>query len=794
MRSPDRVRLDEVVARALTALVLLVASGFAGVGPAAAQSSFLDEFGPFVLERIDRDRWVHTGQHPGFVPFDSVRNSIHLDGWLSPASGGRRTLRMRLRNVGASHYGELTNRTVSITVDRPPFHLGAGELEPEDERARAHTRRRSLQGPGALQNLPAARFWEVPFVVPPEPLGPGVSWSDTLSFVADPGEGLWEMLEGVWHGEVLGDTVIGGRSLPLVRTVAEVRYRTRELHRDNAHEAPLEVERDVAGTLSGRAAVDTAIGVRAAGADTARLSGTAVLRTGDGRAFTSPVRYERERVWLLRDSTVWAEVQDSLRAEAARRRTGVMGLPPTPLEERLWEGEPALVDSMFQALADAEDPNERRAVGLMLRRADAVDAAGLTAEERIRQIRWEEGDTAGIIAEENVGIWSSRPMTERRLALLLPYLDDIGRLWEIGMLPDRVYGALAEWMLQATPILEPDPSRWGCEPAACERIIGLLDVAREPGLRDVALVGAFARDPAAWYEEILERAEAGSIPARRAAWLGAGAAHTSAMRRGRPVPEPGASWEHWLEWLGGQVRWHPVHRTALEFYAARTGRDPVQELRERWPLEGDSARFVVGTILREMNALPEPGAEELAELFLSGSALEVQAAQFGIGARVRREGEPLAETLLLELLPPLLDSIAARGDAPWSAAHEAVREAAGGRLIHPVSVNYHGVRGIPIFVLEEGIPEEVLDRLPQPFQRIDREAWEARPHRAGGALVTLRPAMQWEDFVSLDWHWRVFEARAPDEAPSGYAGSGGLTLLRTPEGGWRVVVIRAGIS
>lgn len=109
--------------------------------------------GPFVLERVVHDRWVHAGQHPGFVAFDSVRHSIHLRASTSNVLNGTRTLTMRLQNLGANLSLDLTNRTRNATIDQPPYTYSRYD----DYRARAEMRRRRLHGQaaGSVRAVPA---------------------------------------------------------------------------------------------------------------------------------------------------------------------------------------------------------------------------------------------------------------------------------------------------------------------------------------------------------------------------------------------------------------------------------------------------------------------------------------------------------------------------------------------------------------------------------------------------------------------------------------------------------------
>jgi hypothetical protein len=756
---------------------------------AAAQPVTGEAGSPFVLERVVQDRWLHGGQHPGFVAFENVRSSTHLRHSVTGGVSRNRSLQMRLQNIGARYFMSPTYRLLVATIDQPPVTYTANE----DARQREDSRRRRLRGNGALQNLPESRFWEVPFALPATPLARGTSWTDTLSYVADPGEGLWESLSGVWHHEVVGDTVMDGRRLPLVRTTAEVHYRSRELERDYALTNAFGIERDVAGTIIGHAAVDTAVGVRATGADTTRLHGTATLHSSDGRSFTSPVRYERQRTWLLRDSTAWAVVQDSLQEERRRQSTGMLMLPGSTLAERLRGGDQAGVDSLLTEWRDTADPNVRVELeGLLLRWA-ATDAAARGAlQQRLNALRLQAGDSAGVIATELQTLNRRERLTAERLELLLPYLDDIGRLWQIGVLPRFEYTELGTTVLQSSPVLRHDPAQWLCEPAACDALTRLLDSAAEPRLRDVALVGAFAREPERWYDRLVQRAEGGSVIAQRAVLVADGVGSTWPAGPQLPMPEAGADWRRWLAWMGGTVRWERSHMDAMRMYAARTGRDPVAELLDRWPTAEDSARLVFGAILRGVDALDPATADELRRMIVSGSAAEHQVATRQLEGRIRAAGAAPPPELAIELLRPLLDSIAARGDSPWPALHDLVA-GAGGRLIHGWAVEYHGVRDVPIYVLDEGLPAEVMANLPAPFRAISREAWDARPLRAGGALVTVQPPIHWEGFSALNWNWTVRVPRAENEAPAGYVGGGGLILLSTPDG-WRVVHTSAWIS
>lgn len=164
-----------LAARAYALLSALHCVG--AVGAAAQQAPASDTY---VLELEMRDRWVHEGQHPGFVTFEETRTPIQLRLQSSMLNDRGRRLELRVRNRDVRMWLDSINRMRSIYIDEPPIDIS----QYDDAREQVESRRRRLDGPGALLALPPARFWEVPFVVPPEPLRASVTWSDTLSFVA----------------------------------------------------------------------------------------------------------------------------------------------------------------------------------------------------------------------------------------------------------------------------------------------------------------------------------------------------------------------------------------------------------------------------------------------------------------------------------------------------------------------------------------------------------------------------------------------------------------------------------
>ena len=725
-----------------------------------------------VIDRVVRDRWVHEGQHSGFVPFESVRDFIQTRGWGTRRSD-RRTLTLQIGYTEARLSTDETGRMTRIQIDRPDLFYRADQ----NASSRAESRRRRLIGRGATLALPAARFWEVAYVRPTEHLRPGMTWTDTLHFVADPGEGFSQQLDGVWENRVVGDTAIDGRTLPVVRFEAEVRYRSVHLVDDAAMEGDFVIDRDVSGTIVGTAVVDTVKGIRYAGADTARWSGVAVLNTPDGRSYRSPVRYERFQTWTARDSTTWIAIQDSLRAERRRGpRGGGTRFPGTELEERLSGGDPALTDSLLLEWRSSNDPNQRRDIEQTLR---LWAGGGQRLEDRLRAFRTELGDTASVITEMlSIG---ARSLTEARLDRVLPYLEDLGKLWNLGITPRWTYVSLAERIMSATPTLEPDSSRWACDPAACARLVELAETAVEPRLRDVGMVIASMRDPAHWYERLRSRSDSGATIVEPALQLSNGSwLFGIDQASSGPMPEEGASWRTWLAWMGEPGRHQSDYRGAMRMYHARTGRDVVAELRSAWPPKGDSAQLVIGTLLRGMGVLEPLTAAEMADALRSGSAARIQGARSQFGGR-HPEATPAPTEQALDFLRLLLASLLGSGNSPWS-AHRTYQPGSDRNL----NLGSLEARTVPVFLMSDSLPPELGADLDDGVQLIELAAWRERPLRAGGVLLQLGPVRTVGPFVSLQWNRSSRSERSADEAPRGGFVGGLLWLLRTNDI-WEVV-------
>lgn len=722
--------------------------------------------GAMVLERVTRDRWIPEDRDPAFVPFTEATEAIRL--WLLPTgriTTDTRYLLLRLARFQADLGIDRRNHLHDISLDPPAVHYTRWD----DAEARAAHRLWQLHGPGALLGLPESRFVAVLFPVPDEPLAPGTRWTDTLTFAAEAAAGLSETLEEVRHNQVVGDTLLDGRRLPVVRTTSEVRYTATSAPSRISTYQGAKLDHDLRGGAHGVVIVDTAMGVRAGGADTTTWEGSALLHDPDGRSYPSAVRYERLRRWSLRDSASWA---DSVRANDPRRSGGMLAFPPDSLAARIARGDTTAIDSLLTLWRTADDVTARQ------RAERSLEVWSRSELSRaLDDLRLQAGDTAGAL-DAFLSRWRHR-LRPSDLEVFRPWLDDPGRLWRNGFQPSPTYESLAQVIRNASPLVEPDSARWRCEPTACRRLVAMHDSVETPGLADATLVLAFARDPARWQTTLRERARAGSHIARESLPLADGVGAPWPASPQDPMPPAGADWRSWLSWMGGTVRFENTHAAALRVYAAERGRDPVDELARGWPPESDSAQLVLGTILEGMGRL-ERSPEAVAQELLSGSPERIRLAQATLRRHLGRGAAHAAPEVAREILPPLIDSMLAQGEAPWPRVPGLVFGV--GRSL------FSSVPQLPLprFLIRDGLPADVVAQVRPPVLVVDSATWAARPVRAGGVVLTVDPPRAWGDFVSVRWDWTAFHPHAPDEPPSGYAGGGSVDLLRTEEG-WRVV-------
>jgi hypothetical protein len=312
-----------------------------------------------------------------------------------------------------------------------------------------------------------------------------------------------------------------------------------------------------------------------------------------------------------------------------------------------------------------------------------------------------------------------------------------------------------------------------------------MESSPNPVLRETALVGRFVQDPSSGASALEAAWEGGATHLGEAVRYarGVGAQWPAAPKA--PMPEAEADWREWRRWMGDEVRFEASHRRALAVYQERTGRDPLADLVGRWDdLEGDSARLVVGFLLRSADRLDPPPAEELVRDLLGDSEPLREAAQREL-RNPRGTLEPLADAEAAEFLTPLLDSILAFGTSPWPSVPE---EEHRGRL----GQDFHGLDEGARYLIYEPTDEALVRALSRAVgvEARSQEAWESMDRRSAAVgIVFERPSRQGA-IIRLVWSWDAWAERADDAVPRGYGG-GGTLWLAPSENGW-VTVSRAG--
>ena len=744
----------------------------------------------WAIEVEARHRWLHGRESHRSTPFLEEHGWILIDSLVAAPGEARRVLHLRVDRPGRD-----TTALLVIGPHRDPLHVEA-PLPPRPRSALSTSAdsirflRSSLANGGEGVRLPESSVWDLLPLVRPRRLEAGMTWVDTVDLAAGHA-GARQTIRGVRVNEVVGDTTVGGRRLWIVRDSAAVQYAERWLEPERTLDTVAVVERTVTGTLRGRSLFDSSLDVARLRADTASLTGEAVLTYPDGRSYRTPARLEQARHWTLFDPVARDERAGALGAEREARRTGMLILPTEDLERRLARGEEALRDSLLSSWRRTTDPNERaRLFGLL----HMWGARSRAFQDSLLRLRFEAGDTVGEVRRILSPFPSPRdPLTSAELELLLPFLDDPGVAFAFGLDRDPLYENLRQGFLAAPPALASDTSAWPCTPEACRRLAEQAADATEPRLRDLALVTRFVLEPAEWDDEILARAEAGSVLVRPAVLLLQGVGATWPAASKAPLPPPGADWRDWLEWMNGmdpdfrarfpnppegtRVRFEESHANAIRLFAARTGRDVAAELQRKLrEASGDSARLVYDAILLGLGERqPEPVA--VAERILSGSSADRDRARREM-LRLFRAAEPADTPLAVELLDRLLATVV-EDAAPWDALDASGAHRGPG--LRRLTVGHDSV-----FLLADSLPRTLRDRWRDRVRIVSAGDFRDRADPVPGIHLRVSDVARIGPFVSLGIDYTVYVVRGDARTPSGYAGGITVYLVQTPDGWIRV--------
>ncbi|HEV2733983.1 MAG TPA: hypothetical protein VGV85_04055 [Longimicrobiaceae bacterium] len=781
--------------RVLTVLALpaCLAPGAGAQQPAAPP-------GGYTVEVQLHDRWLHGRQRPEFTRFDTLRRWVHVDSAGAGEHEGGRVLFLTLGRPGPGdrarvvhdRSGRTTRMQVALPAPPPmPF------AEPREESLR-RARWRLFDGEYGRTRLllPEARVWELVPTFHPARRERGARWTDTLRLAAEAGA-FRQALDGVRVSRLLGDTLVAGRRLWIVGDSAHVRYEERWEHEERTLGGLAAVTRVLEGVVRGRHLYDPALRLFTLRHDTSALRGEAVLRYPDGRAFRTPVRYERFRRWDLHGPAAYRARVAVLEAARRAERDGMLVFPRGGLEQRVATGEPLVVDSVLSVLRRSRDPGER---SRLVRALESWGPGGPELRERLVGAMLASGDTAGaVVAITSRLAHPSRPVRPETVRLLLPFMADPGRAFAFGLDRDPPYENFRQALLTCPPAITPDRGRWPCTPEACALLAAQWETATEPRLRDLGLVTRVSLEPARWADTVMHRRAAASVFLEPADQLVRGVGATWPAASQAPLPGAGADWRAWAEWMngrnpaygpaaagpsGGPVRFEASHATALRFREAVTGRDVGRELRRQVETAAtDSARLVFGSILLGLGEYGS-GPEGVAERFRSGSAAERALAARELPL-LFRSAQPVDSATASVLLDRLLGIVIA-GEQPWPVLPGVVRRGSYG-------IGHYAKGQQPVLVLEDRLPAGVRERWRTRVQVVSAEELRSRPDRLPAIIFSASGVVRAGPFVRLGIDYSTRAARGEDQSPAGYAG-GTMVYLLEAEDGWLIVAEEAWVT
>jgi hypothetical protein len=711
----------------------------------------------WVMERETQDRWIHARQQPRFTPFSSRLEWIQVDSIRAQPDG-----RALFITVARTAYGrdsativhDLGGRLRRLETGLAPHRVLTVAWPGDAERFAAMRRM-----PDGRLSLPASRVWDL---VPTFPAVPrrGAGWRDTIARVAsDPP--YRQSLTGSRFSRIVGDTVLDGRRWWVVRDSASVRYEERYVEHERTLDTLVAISREGSGVTRGVHLYDPELRLFRRRSDTTMLAGTAVLEYPDGRSFRTPARFEQTRTWRLHDAAQYAARRDSLRAQMASRRGGMVG----PREPGASRPDPAQSDSA----------------------------------------RITNGDTAFLYSRLARQAYPG-PADTGDVRAMLAFMNDPGLMWDFNLSRDWLYENLAQGLTTWPRAALTGPSeRVACTVAGCELLAAQWNDAavREPRLHDVGLIARYSMDPRRWADTVLTLGSRGGRPLlRRAVLLARGVGADWAAGSQKEMPPAGSDWRTWLEWMNGRnqearardaelarqyawardtvtrPRFGESHRTALRMYALQTGRDLLGELRRGYSdATSDTARLVFGTMLRGMGAL-ELTDQQMVDDFRSGDPARAALARQVLLARFGRDAKPLDTATAIPIVNRLLEVLADSG-ALWRLVPDLER----GRV--PRRPTLHARPGRVLFS-DSGLPREIRDAWSGRIQIADQAALRTLDTREAAVVYSLTHPVGWGPFAMIRVSASERIGRTAGDAPEHYAAATTYYLMRV-DGAWVVV-------
>jgi hypothetical protein len=754
------------------------------------------------MELQTSDRWMHGRQQARFSPFARSQTWLLVDSIRGDPE--RRRIHLTLGRFASGRDSaviehDLNGRILRLTFGMAPYG-GARSVWPGDSTRTVEFRRVNSEGEFSL---PESRVWDFVPTSPRGPLSVGTRWSDTIARKATDGP-YEQLLTGQRSSRIVGDTMANGRRIWIVRDSARVRYEERYLVRERTLDTMAQVSRTAEGYIRGMHWYDADLRLFRRREDTTTLAGEAVLRYPDGRTFRTPARYERTRRWVLYDSVQYAARRADMRAALDRQMGGMVFVPENELQRRLSQGDTTLRDSLVRAWQKMPDAQEASRVFSVLSMWGGGGGRDRRFRARLDSLRIASGDTAFLYRWLADRAYTRSPPTDTAdVRAMIPFMEDPAIEWGFNLSRDWLYENLAQgltyWPRAAA--VGRDSQVVACAAAACRMLGELRYSAREPRLRDVALVALFSTDPARWADTVLAL-ESEHPLLRSAAWLARGVGWRAPASAKAPMPAPNSDWRAWLHWMSGydpkyaaarataaaqnrlqfdtieRPNFGEEHRTAMRMYMLRTGRNVIDELQRGYDAAtSDTARLVFGTMLQGMGELT-PSEAQIAEAFASGAPQRATLAREALVAQFSRLATPMDTIAAAPLIDRLL-SVTINSAPLWRVGAADMRQSD-----RQGSPTLHARAGRVAFAAAN-LPSSVRAKWVDRIQIITPNTLPIDP-RDALVIYAVTPVRAWGRFVRVEVSADERLARRPDQAPAHYAAAT-LYYLMELNGEWVIV-------
>lgn len=477
------------------------------------------------------------------------------------------------------------------------------------------------------------------------------------------------------------------------------------------------------------------------------------------------------------------DVRDSTRAANSARRSAGMVIFWDSTEARLARAAPGVLDSVERAWRTAPSAEEAERIWRQL--SMSVDRP---TKRRLAAVREATGDTAFVLEQRKRVDWES-PLDSVQMSRRIAIMANPGAAVRVGVEDDSFYEDIAQLMVARPPALMSDTTQWPCTPAACRLLATQDRSAREPRLRDVALVAHLVLDPSGWSDRVLTQPDRPLLV--KARWLARGVGATWLAASHAPLPPVGADALSWLEWMNGvsaayaplqqpfapessvqsRLRFEATHANAIRFITARTGRDVTAELRRKYATAiGDTARTVFGFLVSRLTGLDMTAADIASALRTGSTADRVLATEelHRLMGRTRGTLTPVDSATRQHVYDALLIAERHEGASPWPTLGNSGSSA--------LMLELH-LSDSTRFVLADTLPASTVSRWADSAHFITRAQWNARGNRRGGSLATFTIDGALGPFVAVTIHVIGRAPRQSDDPPYGWESGASFVLL-----------------